>query len=95
MANIDRIVNVQISLNTTGITQLGFSTVLVVGAHAHSLSRVTSYTDVDEMLDDGFDVSEPIYKAVSACFSQTPRPTAVKVGRIACNTVNVLSLIHI
>ena len=52
MANIDRIVNVQISLNTTGITQLGFSTVLVVGAHAHSLSRVTSYTDVDEMLDD-------------------------------------------
>lgn len=89
MANIDRIVNVQILLNTTGITQLGFSTVLVVGAHAHSLSRVTSYTDVDEMLDDGFDVSEPIYKAVSACFSQTPRPTAVKVGRIACNTVNV------
>lgn len=89
MANIDRIVNVQISLNTTGITQLGFSTVLVVGAHAHSLSRVTSYTDVDEMLDDGFDVSEPLYKAVSACFSQTPRPTAVKVGRIACNTVNV------
>lgn len=36
MANIDRIVNVQISLNTTGITQLGFSTVLVVGAHART-----------------------------------------------------------
>lgn len=89
MANIDRIVNVQISLNTTGISQLGFSTVMVVGAHAHSLSRVLSYTDVDEMLDDGFDTDEPVYKAVSACFSQTPRPTVVKVGRIACNTVKV------
>lgn len=89
MANIDRIVNVQISLNTTGITQLGFSTILVVGAHAHSLSRVMSYTDVDELLGDGFDASDPIYKAVSACFAQTPRPTVVKVGRVACNTVNV------
>lgn len=76
MANIDRIVNVQISLNTTGITQLGFSTVLVVGAHAHSLSRVTSYTDVDEMLDDGFDVSEPM--ATSRKRRMNTRTTAAR-----------------
>lgn len=89
MGTIDRIVNVQISLNTTGVSQLGFSTAMVIGAHAHGLTRVLTYTSTDELIDDGFGTDEPIYKAVAACFAQTPAPTAVKVGRIACNTVNV------
>lgn len=42
MANLDRIVNVQISLNTTGISKEGFSTLLIVGEHLNTLSRVTT-----------------------------------------------------
>lgn len=81
MANIDRIVNVQIALNTTGVSKLGFSTIMVVGNHNHGTGRVLAYTDVDEMIDDGFKATDSVYKAVSAAFSQTPRPTQVKVGR--------------
>ena len=69
MANIDRIVNVQIALNTTGISKLGFSTVMVIGKHTHGTGRVLAYTDTDQLVDDGFQTTDTIYKAVSACFS--------------------------
>ena len=54
MANLDRIINAQISLNTTGISSAGFSTLMIVGPHANSLSRVLTITDVDELMDMGF-----------------------------------------
>lgn len=81
MANIDRVSNVQISLNTTGLTKLGFSTIMVVGTHTNGSGRVLAYTDTDQLIDDGFKTSDSIYKAVSAAFSQTPRPRQVKVGK--------------
>lgn len=81
MANIDRIVNVQIALNTTGVFQNGFSTLLVVGPHVNTLNRVTIYTSVDAMLEDGFTEDDALYRAVSDGFSQTPRPRQIKVGR--------------
>ena len=52
MANIDRIANVSISLNTTGVSKHGFSQGIIVGAHAHSLARVETYTSVDDMTAD-------------------------------------------
>lgn len=87
MANIDRIVNVQIALNTTGISKEGFSTLLIVGPHVHSLSRVETYTGVDGMTEAGFSVTDPLYLAAAAAFSQTPRPTYVKIGRRQCDSV--------
>lgn len=89
MANIDRIVNVQISLNTTGVSVEGFSTILCVGPHLHSLPRVSTYTSADQMLDDGFSADDPLYKMVSDAFSQTPSPAAVKVGRRQVNSCTV------
>lgn len=89
MANLDRIVNVQISLNTTGISVEGFSTLLIVGPHAHSLSRVETYTDSDAMLDDGFSATDPLYLAAVDAFSQIPRPSVVKIGRQLVDAVNV------
>lgn len=89
MANIDRIVNVQIALNTTGVSKEGFSTMLVLGSHVNSLTRVVSYTSVDDMIADGFLPTDPTYIAVNDAFSQTPRPKLVKVGRRQVDTVNV------
>lgn len=89
MANLDRICNVQISLNTTGITQEGFSTLLIVGPHAHSLARVESYTAASEMIDAGFSADDPLYLACVDAFSQTPRPRQVKVGRQLVDSVLV------
>ncbi|WP_303690921.1 DUF3383 family protein [Megamonas hypermegale] len=89
MANIDRIVNVQISLNTNGVSKEGFSTMLVVGTHANTLNRVVTYTNINDLTNDGFSTDNPIYKAVSAAFSQTPRPRQVKVGRRQVEEVNL------
>lgn len=89
MANIDRIINAQISLNTTGISSAGFSTLMIIGPHANSLSRVLTITDVDELMDMGFRSTDPIYLAAGDAFAQTPRPREVKVGRIQCDTVKV------
>lgn len=89
MANLDRIVKVDISLDTTGVSTEGFSTILCVGPHLHSLPRVSTYTFADQMLDDGFSADDPLYKMVSDAFSQTPSPAAVKVGRRQVNSCTV------
>ena len=64
MANLDRIINAQISLNTTGISSAGFSTLMIVGPHANSLSRVLTITDVDELMDMGFTSTDAIRRRV-------------------------------
>lgn len=89
MANLDRIVKVDISLDTTGVSTEGFSTILCVGPHLHGLPRVSTYTAADQMLDDGFSTDDPLYKMVSDAFSQTPSPAAVKVGRRQVNSCTV------
>jgi len=83
MANLDRIVQVDISLNTTGVSKEGFSTLLIAGTHNVSTTRVITYTSVDAMIDDGFSSTDPLYLAAADAFSQTPRPKLVKIGRIA------------
>lgn len=82
MAKLERIVNVQISLNTAGISKLGFSTMLIAGWTPAMLDRVATVTSVDDMLDMGFAVDSEMYKAAQAAFSQTPRPRIIKLGRL-------------
>ena len=81
MKNLDRIVEVQIALNTSGIDTQNFSSILVVGPHFHSLSRVTIYSDTSEMIDDGFETTDPLYKAAEAVFSQIPHVPELRIGR--------------
>ena len=81
MANIDRIVDVTISLDTAGVSKEGFSTLLIVGATIHTLARVSTYGDLKDLTDDGYLTDDQIYKAAKAHFQQTPHPHYVKVGR--------------
>lgn len=87
--NIDQIVKVDIALNTAGISKLGFNTIMVCGPHAKSLDRVLAVSDPDELIDMGFESTDPIYVAVNTAFSQTPRPSQVKVGRWQCDSIKV------
>ena len=89
MADISRIVSVDISLNTAGISTLGFSTLLIVGPHAHTLNRVDTYTDTDSMLSDGFSATDTLYLFAVDAFAQTPRPAQVKIGRQLIDAVDV------
>lgn len=81
MARLDRIVNVQISLNTTAIRQQEFSDLLILGPHAHSVTRTLIVTDADELLDLGFLPEDPIYKAALGVFSQIPTISRLFIGR--------------
>lgn len=87
MANIDRIVSVQIALNTAGISKEGFSTLLVVGASTAALARVATYRSAVEMTDDGYSESDPLYLAAVDFFAQIPHPNILKIGRRQVDSV--------
>jgi len=82
VANIDRIVNVQIALRSVGIQQQTFSDLLLVGPLTMQ-ERVRVITDPDELLAPGLDITpaSPLYKAASVAFSQTPTINRLFVGR--------------
>lgn len=89
MANIDRIVSVQIALNTAGISKEGFSTLLIVGESTNALARVSSYTSSVQMTDDGYSETDPLYLMAVDFFSQIPHPNVLKVGRRQVDTVQI------
>lgn len=89
MANLDRIVNVQISLSTTAIKEQSFSDLLVIGPHALSLARVIAVTDADELLEMGLPSTSPIYAAVRDVFKQIPTLNRCFVGRQAVDDIDV------
>lgn len=90
MAKLERIVDVQIALNTAGLDKKGFSTILVAGWHVNSLNRVDIVTEPDDMIAMGFSTDDAIYKAVSAGFSQTPKPAQIKIGRLSVSEANAI-----
>lgn len=81
MANLDRIVNVAISLNTTAIAQQSFSDLLVLGPTAKFATRSLVITGASELLDLGFLETDPIYKAALGVFSQIPHINRLYIGR--------------
>lgn len=95
MANIDRIVSVQIALNTAGISKEGFSTLLIVGESTDALARVSSYTSSVQLTEDGYGENDPLYLMATDFFAQIPHPNVLKVGRrqvddVAITVKNVL-----
>ena len=86
MANLDRIVNVAISLGTQAITELSFSDMLILGSHTLDPSRVIVITGAGELLDLGLPSTDPLYLAAVAAFSQTPSVNQVYIGRRQVNS---------
>jgi hypothetical protein len=92
MANIDRIVQVSIALRTAGITAINFNDLLLFGQFqkpSGSTANVYIITDPDELIDTfGCLVTDPIYIAALAFFSQIPHPAQLYIGHDA-NSANV------
>src|SRR5215469_435128 len=82
MANIDRVVNVQISLQTAGVTSLNFSDLLLFGHFVPTgTEHVNIITDPSELLNTyGNVTTDPIYKAAEVFFSQIPHPPRCFIG---------------
>jgi len=82
MANIDRIVNVQISLQTANIAQNTFSDLLLYGTFTPiGTAKVGIITDAQQLVDDyGVTTSSALYKAALVAFSQIPRLPQIYIG---------------
>lgn len=87
MAKLDRLVNLNISLNTTAIATESFSDMMIVGTHAASTARMAAITSAGELLDMGLSASDPIYKAALAAFSQTL--AKVYIGRRSASKITL------
>lgn len=79
MATLDDIVSVQIALQTTGVARGEFGVPMIVAPLMSFTERVRVYTSYAAAAEDN--LPQPLLTALSDCFSQTPRPRRVKVGR--------------
>lgn len=89
MAKIDRLVDVQISLNTTGIRTSSFSDAIFVVPHTLSLSRMLAITAASQLLDLGAKSTDAVYRAALAWFSQGRHPNKLYIGRKQVNSVKL------
>lgn len=82
MANIDRVVNVQIALRTSAITSMSFSDLLLLGTFVPQAGeRVIVVTDADQLMQDyGVPSNSPLYKAAQVAFSQIPTIPQLFIG---------------
>ena len=81
MAQLDQIVSVAISLNTTAIAEQSFSDMLIVGPHVLGVGRSMVIEDSDELLDAGMLPTDPIYLAARDALSQIPTVNRLFIGR--------------
>lgn len=80
MATIDDVVKVTIvkEANTTTIRDL--NTILILSEHENFTDDFRIYTNLSDMIDDGFLTTEFAYIAAQRVFAQDPRPSKVVVG---------------
>lgn len=74
------IVNVSISLDTTGVQQAGFGVPIFIGAHRWFPERFRSYNNIQAVSED-IPTDSDEYRAALAFFSQTPSPSVIEIGR--------------
>jgi len=80
---IEDIVNVEISYGDRPITRQNVSTPLVLAADApFAPDRIRIYTDLDDMISDGFTNTDPAYKLVANALAGSFAPRQVIVGNV-------------
>lgn len=75
------VVRVTITRETSTPTQVGFGTPLIMSYHTVFPELAREYSDVDDMISDGFAAGDPAVLKAMAIFAQSPRPPHVVVGR--------------
>ncbi len=74
------IVNVVVNTQNPGVTRAGFGVPLIVSQNAAWVERQRVYTDIPGVLAD-WPATTPEYNAAVKVFSQSPRPTKLRIGR--------------
>ena len=82
MSELDQIVSVTISANSTTPSRQGFGTPLLLSYHTRFAERYRTYASTAEMVSDGFTTYDEAYRMAAAAFSQDPTVEEVVVGRM-------------
>jgi hypothetical protein len=90
---LDTIVSVEITRETRTPSQRGFGVPIIVAYHDAWSDRVKSYSDAEELLDDGFDEDDYVYTMFSAMKAQSPSPSEIRIGRCATGFRQTVHLI--
>ncbi|PHI29690.1 DUF3383 family protein [Budvicia aquatica] len=80
MGSLNQIVNVNIALSTTSVPRGVFGVPMIIAPLTTFTERVRVYLDYNAAVED--QLPADVLKALSAVFSQTPRPQMCKVGRL-------------
>ena len=80
MAEINEVVDVQISRNTLIVDTDNFKTVLFMTDESVFAERSRKYYSLEQMITDGFSDTGSAYKAAQGFFSQSPRPTQITIA---------------
>lgn len=81
--SLNKIVNVVVTVSPLAAPRNGFNQGLIIGPSAviPATERLRFYSNVNDMLTDGFTNTSPEYLAAQIYFSQSPAPTQLWVGR--------------
>lgn len=86
MNNLDKLVNLTITRQPSGITRAGFGTPLILGENATD-GEVNVYTSLTAVAED-FAVNDPEYLKAQRYFQQNPRAERVKIGYSSGDTTS-------
>lgn len=81
MTTLDEFVDVQIEVKSSALTLPGFGVPMILATTSNFAEARRRYSDLSELLDDGFLTSDAVYRIASKIFSQNPHPEAVMVGK--------------
>jgi hypothetical protein len=81
--DLDSVVDITVQVSPLAAPRATFNIALIVGTSAviPTAERLRLYENVDDMLDDGFVITDPEYIAAQIYFSQSPAPRKLYVGR--------------
>ena len=85
---LSNIVNVQITRETQSVSEVGFGTLMVLGANKNWNNVIRQYTDMQEVATD-FNPYDLEYIAAQDYFSQPITPTLLYIGRRTVDTVGI------
>ena len=80
---ISDVVSVSVSLSPASTIAAGFNIGCIIGKSTiiTPIIRTKAYTNVADMLTDGFTTGSAEYIAAQLYFAQSPKPTKVIIGR--------------
>ncbi len=81
MSDIEQIIDVQISRETTAVTQAGFGVMMFLDLHKRFNERTKTYVSTAAMILDGFAATDKALIAATSYFGQPVSPTKIVIGR--------------